>query len=185
VGFRSLFGGAVLALGLVAAVGAHAATYVADYTATDGSGANAQLTITTSNTLDAAGGYDILSVSGLVDGQTVTGLIPNGSPPNPVTSPSGAFIYDNVLFPGSDPVLDVYGVLYSSTGEPEWNLWGVSPGSYNLYSFNGSSFDVASNGVLSLTFVPEPATWAFLILGVAMIGFAARRRRDEAVLGAA
>jgi hypothetical protein len=30
--------------------------------------------------------------------------------------------------------------------------------------------------------VPEPATWAMLILGVAMIGFAARRRNEGALL---
>jgi hypothetical protein len=32
--------------------------------------------------------------------------------------------------------------------------------------------------------VPEPATWAMLILGVAMVGFAARRRREGMVLAA-
>jgi hypothetical protein len=32
--------------------------------------------------------------------------------------------------------------------------------------------------------IPEPATWAMLILGVAMIGFAARRRAEGAALAA-
>ena len=32
--------------------------------------------------------------------------------------------------------------------------------------------------------IPEPATWAMLIAGLAMVGFAARRRRDDAALAA-
>lgn len=32
--------------------------------------------------------------------------------------------------------------------------------------------------------VPEPATWAMLILGLAMIGFAARRRREGVIVAA-
>lgn len=42
-------------------------------------------------------------------------------------------------------------------------------------------------GISNLTFtadVPEPATWALLILGVAMIGFAARRRNAGVALAA-
>ena len=42
-------------------------------------------------------------------------------------------------------------------------------------------------GVGELTYtgaVPEPATWAMLILGVAMIGFATRRQREGAALAA-
>jgi hypothetical protein len=38
----------------------------------------------------------------------------------------------------------------------------------------------AGNGAIEIAFVPEPATWAMLILGMAMVGSAIRRRREGA-----
>lgn len=43
---------------------------------------------------------------------------------------------------------------------------------------------VLDNVTLNAAAVPEPATWAMLILGLGMIGYAARRRRGSAVLAA-
>jgi hypothetical protein len=52
----------------------------------------------------------------------------------------------------------------------------------------GLTVDVNGNPLggtwIATTAVPEPATWATLILGVAMIGFAVRRRREEMALAA-
>ena len=45
----------------------------------------------------------------------------------------------------------------------------------------GNDFSIDA---LSFAAVPEPATWAMLIMGVAMIGFVARRRNEAAVLPA-
>src|SRR5208337_2494207 len=69
-------------------------------------------------------------------------LFPGG--PGTTTSPSGFFDYDNVLYPSSNPVLDIDGLLftegvYRSPGYLEINIWGNdSPGSY--------TFDNNSNG---------------------------------------
>jgi len=69
-------------------------------------------------------------------------------------------------------------------------------GSYNLSNFNlnglGPVFE-ASNDYLLLTTtseqittaVPEPSTWAMLLLGFASIGFMAYRRKPKAALMAA
>jgi hypothetical protein len=66
----------------------------------------------------AGGGLDILGFTGTIDGVSITEL--GGTPGGPATSPSGNFNYDNIFFPGSDPSLDVYGVLvrYNGEGEP-------------------------------------------------------------------
>lgn len=49
---------------------------------------------------------------------------------------------------------------------------------------NTCAGDFGSFGFSGGGAVPEPATWAMLILGVAMIGFAVRRRSEGAPLAA-
>lgn len=53
--------------------------------------------------------------------------------------------------------------------------------SYGFYVYSLDS--VAGPGVIEFSAgVPEPGTWALMILGVAMIGYAARRRSSGAIL---
>jgi hypothetical protein len=59
-------------------------------------------------------------------------------------------------------------------------------GSDNLLSFsvaNGSTetFALTDGGSLSISAVPEPATWAMMLLGFGMIGMATRARRKSNV----
>ena len=54
-----------------------------------------------------------------------------GQPGGQATSPSGAFLFDNIVFPSSDPVFDVSGLLFTISGH-EGNIWGNgAPGSYS------------------------------------------------------
>jgi hypothetical protein len=57
------------------------------------------------------------------------------------------------------------------------SLYDATPPSTQNYA----GFD---NGVLTISAVPEPATWSMLFLGVAMIGFAARQRREAVAVAA-
>jgi hypothetical protein len=58
---------------------------------------------------------------------------------------------------------------------------GVTPGTYVWTWGTGADAD---SFTLNIGGVPEPATWAMLILGVAMVGLTARRRRKAAPLAA-
>lgn len=61
----------------------------------------------------------------------------------------------------------------------------LGSGSYSLdIQGNGAGGFPAGFGVRLDGAVPEPATWAMLILGVAMLGFAARRRNAGAPVAA-
>src|SRR5262249_40186855 len=82
-------------------------------------------------------------------------LFPNPNPPNAFSSPSGAFSVDDQLFPGQDPTLDVFGLLFTGNGV-EINIWGTGPGTYSYFAFNGSSFPLASNNA-SFTLASTPA----------------------------
>ena len=57
----------------------------------------------------------------------------------------------------------------------------VSKGPWSDFSSYG---EVVALGVPATGAVPEPATWAMLILGVAMIGMAARRRNADLIAAA-
>jgi hypothetical protein len=152
--FKALAVAAVAAIAAVAP--ANAATFLLTYTATSGAPlpTTASLTITTSNHHNAAGGFDI------------SGLAP--------LNPAG-FNTDNVYF-AADPIFTSSGLGWT-TAIGTGNLWGNSPGSYSLYEFDGNSYYIATTGTLSTNAVPEPATWALLMIGFGMVGVAARRRK--------
>ena len=152
---------------------ANAATYLLNYTATSGAPlpTTAKITITTSDTLNLAGGYDILAATGNFKVGATTTAITGLAPLNPP-----GFSTDNVYF-NANPVFTVAGLGVSFAGGFA-NLWGNAPSDYSFYtSLDGSNCPVATSGTLSTTRVPEPAAWALLIVGFGMVGAVARRRK--------
>ncbi len=107
--------------------------------------------------------------------------IPNPSPPSVSVSPDGFLTYDGAVFDGT-PRLSGDGLLWV----------GVANGAdEDIFSFEGNYFilDVwgqadpdgpffaASVIDLSITEVPEPATWTLMAFGFTGLGFAAHRAR--------
>jgi len=181
----------IAAFGLVPA-GAHAATYDLDFSTTD-SVFTVDATITTADTLNAVGGYDILSMLGTIfgPGGGTIALEPNTS--QPFIDNIGAFQYDNVYFPTGLTSVDSYGILFSASGY-DYNLYSTGPGAYYLSSFNPAGAYYPAEPVVfgdpervdSGGSVPEPSTWALTLLGFAGLALAAGRkaRRRGAALGA-
>ena len=93
---KTILAGVTLAV-VLAAGQAHAATWLLTYTSTGGLPLVANLTLTASDVMNTVGGFDALSLSGAVDGDSITGLIANPSQPLAHYSADGMFIYDNVV----------------------------------------------------------------------------------------
>jgi hypothetical protein len=78
--------------------------------------------------------------------------------------------------------LQVYSTQFTVLGTgPTLELFGWNVDKVFVYSHNGAAFldDINLSGLR--TAVPEPATWAFMLLGTAGVGMALRRsRRIEA-----
>ncbi|MBS0478382.1 MAG: PEPxxWA-CTERM sorting domain-containing protein [Proteobacteria bacterium] len=134
-----------------------------------------------------------MTYSGLTfDAYTATSIgLDNQAFVNPVT---GAFIYHDVnqglgvvgyeggLFSGSFLSITVDN-RYGPLGQP---LSSVAD-QFNALKNNGPYAGFPTAGYWTASFpavtpgVPEPATWAMMIMGFGAIGFAIRRRRDVAV----
>jgi PEP-CTERM motif len=187
--------GAAAALALSAGIGgaAQASTWVLDYTANNPGDTpfSATLDLTASNTLNAAGGYDITAISGFVDGDAVAALTDNPNKPSAAYSTDGLFIFDNVLWTsGAAPVLSNPGLLFTGVSGHEYNLFSDDMTHYEMYQAT-PGYTEHSYGAISLheTFeqggtlghlsgaVPEPAAWTMMILGFGGIGFVLRQRR--------
>jgi hypothetical protein len=89
--------------------------------------------LSTANSLDAVGGYDITGIAGSVvgpNGAAISSLLNNPNPSAESISPDGVFIYDNVLLANSSPSLDYGGILFTSNSL-EYNIF-YQNGSYQL-----------------------------------------------------
>jgi PEP-CTERM motif len=129
-----------------------------------------QLTVDTSNN-------EVTDMTGTLSGavnDTINGFIAGPSFPDPVSLPDDAFVYDNVFYPGQDSLVDQFGVVFTTAGNPGgyWNLWSDAPGDYSLYESNlAGDYPIAiSGGNMDPAAVPEPATWAMMLLGFVGLG---------------
>ena len=123
----------IAALGL-APVSANANVYGFDFSTADSVFTVTGL-ITTADTMDAVGGYDVLSLSGTVSGPgggAIT-LVANPSQPDPYDN--GTWIYDNVYFPGAAPLVDNPGIFFAAGGY-DYNLYSTGPTAYYFSSNN-------------------------------------------------
>jgi len=119
------------------------------------------------------------TLSGLVN-DTINGFVANPSFPNQLPLPDGAFIYDNVLQLGQSSLVDQFGVVFTTAGNPGgyWNLWSGAAGDYSLYQSNAlGDYPIGiSGGTLTITGAPEPSTWVMMLIGLAGLGSVAYRR---------
>jgi hypothetical protein len=98
---------------------------------------------------------------------------------NTATSASGYFYYDNLLFPGSDPQVDLSGLLFSSSPAFEINLFADGPGVYQYYDNSGYNQYID----FKLAAIPVPkAVWAGLGLLGAIGAFRLMRKQVESAL---
>jgi len=182
---------ASVAFALAATVStAQAATWDVTFTGLGG-GANtdtAAFTLSTADTLNSAGGYNILGVAGSVNGLAITGFISPGTAGTHFISTNGMWNLDNVLFPTA-PYESNNGWGFTLAGGSEVNIWATSPsshvvangapGSGNAIQFAaGGRYSSVRFGTLDLTSaVPEPASWALMICGFGLAGATLRQRR--------
>jgi hypothetical protein len=173
---------------------AQAATWILDYTATDGGQpTQASVTVEISDLLNAVGGHDVTGVSGQVDGDAITGLIANPGQPFASYSADGWFIFDNVIWPDQASLISNAGLFFSGASGDEYNLFSDDASTFELYDARaGVGYVAHSVGTLAgreapdlgpnvgdVVGVPEPAAWTMMIIGFGAIGAVLRRRRSH------
>ena len=151
---------------LLGSVSLHADT-IFNFTDTDSNMFNVSGTLTAVD--NGNGTFTAISGSGFFNSDPIV-LIPGSG-----GSPSGLFIYNNLLYPSGNPLLDVNGLLFTDTvTNAEINIWGNGPYPPTFYStytgLNGGYPLADNNSVFTLSSaVPESPTWSLLLIGVALI----------------
>jgi hypothetical protein len=129
-------------------------------------------TFTTSDTAMTVAGrtaFQILSITGSVNGVAIN-------------APTGS--YGNYFTTGSS-FLDGTGTTFALvTGGPVTFFNQSSNGIYRVNTFSPGSSNFVNATSSAVAAVPEPATWAMMLLGFAGIGFALRRRRSAVLQSA-
>jgi hypothetical protein len=163
------------------------------------SGDDPSFGITGSGTLNASetgGQFSVDSISGEVsDSCTGTSCVPQFRNIIGLLTPHQAYGGlsdiggDNLIFPApASSFLDSQGIVFSVGGigsDPcpfaagcYMRIYAPSPGTYDLFVSNAGA-----NGVefvlTAANPIPEPSTWAMMIIGFAAVGFTALRRRSK------
>ena len=168
--------GFALAIGALASTSAMAAQNY-DWTFTNGATTIASGTLTTGAADN--GGFDVTALSGnvIVSVDGVSGAITSFTPGS---GNDGVFIWDNIVYPAATPHIDNPGLLFD-VGSTEFNIYNSAGGFPNgdIIANANNNFG-GSSGTFNLTAVPEPATWAMMLVGFGGLGVAMRSRRKMA-----
>jgi hypothetical protein len=188
-------GPALLALFAFASV-SRASLYLITFDDGNGNVGSGQIDVESANNYFYAvsGSLAVTAGQALGDWTLYTAL---GATPYPsyLTSPAGAFWYNNAVYPAgqnpqypdADPLLDEYGLLFTqSNGNNELNLWGNADGTYTLGSnIGGQTVTVnISFGGTTITPVPESINYALAGFGLIFVGGSVGRfylRRSHSV----
>ena len=126
-------------------------------------------TFTTSDTATTVAGqtaFQILSITGTVNGLAIN-------------APTGS--YGNYFTTGPS-FLDGSGTMFSLIGGGNVAFFNQSTnGLYRVNTFSPGSSNYVNATSSRVAAVPEPATWAMMLLGFAAVGFVMRRRPQLAL----
>lgn len=172
----------VLAVALTATALATSASATSFHFTMSGVGIDASGTVTIDETVPfsnpypcgtcaAGAGYLVTAISGLINGDAITGVAPLGSIAG----------NNNRLYPNSNPVLD-WGDLGFTTASTYYNAFnGNYAGHPGDFLAIGNQYIYAHPISFALSPVPEPGSWALMLGGFGMIGAALRSRRTASV----
>jgi len=146
---------------LTAAVPANAATFVISFNSGYGAGNGTIVTNGAANTPSL-----VTSFTGTLAGAAISLLAPG-------SYPIGTASNDN-LFDGTSPYFTFKGVSFAAGGQ-NYNLYNNGP--TVMLCGRTAGCDTTSLSAFTVTAVPEPATWAMMLVGFAMVGAATRYRR--------
>ena len=107
--------------------------------------------------------FQITGISGAFNGSAITGLLPG-------------FLGANNYYYKGNPFVDASGVSFSTAAGKSVNL--LNQSSNGQYRVNTAPFDsgfVTASSSQVQAAVPEPTTWAMMIIGMGLIGAAMRR----------
>lgn len=133
-------------------------------------------------TSDSSGDLNISDITGIVDGEVITGLSTLGGPDQTyIDSGSYTLDFNGIAFKTASADYDLYynnayRALYSVGNNATFG------GDSAIDGFTASLAPVVSSPVIWVAAgVPEPASWAMMLVGMGLIGFAARRRQKVGV----
>jgi hypothetical protein len=177
---------AVVVAGLMFSTGAKATLY--DFTFS-GSVYNVIGSFTTSGLENGDGTFDITSATGFFSSAILGD--PQGAftlyPGNGVSVPdaSGLTNFSNLYAPGAPSFAD-NGILIQGLGfivgiynGPNANFATCIGDCASNENQGGPLYNPGDQGVVSITAVPEPATWAMMLLGFVGLGFVSYRRKSK------
>jgi hypothetical protein len=184
-----LLSGAAL---VASAMAAHADTqWLVNYTSTGGIPVSGTFDFTVSDTLNGFGAHDITGlVSGSVDGDLLIGLALNPAQPNETTALG--FNYDNNFF-DTPAHFSNNGALFQGASGSLYNLYASVPAGLAVVNGAANSTmelirttpngNLTSIGSITAGTVPEPASWALMILGIGGMGARLRSNRRRLATG--